>query len=92
MAIQVVYKTGLQGPQGPAGAGTLLTFDWFPADGYVKTVTHNLNTVNLSYSFIDLADGTTFEVGEIQSLSSNVVQFTVDELPTLAGWRILIRQ
>lgn len=91
MGIKVVYKTGLQGPAGPSG-GNVATFTWLPADGYIKAVTHNLGTKILSFSFIDQADGSVFEVGDIVCTSNNVVQFTVTELPSIEGWTIIIRQ
>lgn len=95
MAIKVVFRTGLQGPtgpEGPPGPGSANVYTWLPIDGYIKTVTHNLNTYNLSFSFVDMDDGAVIDVGDIVCLSSNVVQFTVTELPSAAGWRILIRQ
>lgn len=95
MGIKVVYKTGLQGPAGPQGLpgpGSANIFTWLPEDGFIKIITHNLNTYNLSYSFVDNADGSVFDVGDIVMLSSNVVQFTVTELPSIDGWTILIRE
>lgn len=91
MPVKVIYKTGLQGPQGASGGGAPLVFTWSIGDGYIKAVTHNLNTYNLSFSFMDLDNGEFFEIGDIQCLSTNVVQFTSNELPTAAGWRIVIR-
>lgn len=106
MAIKVIFKTGLQGqtgstgptgpvgpegPPGPPGAGASLVFDWSQADGFVKSITHNLNSYNLSFSFVDLENGEFFDVGDIISSSSNVTTFTSNELPSLAGWRIIVR-
>lgn len=92
-AIKIIYRTGLQGPKGQDGSGgQVYAYDWLPGDGYIKSVTHNLNTKQLSFMFLDNADGSYFDVGEIQCLSNNVVQFTVTELPSVAGWKIFIRQ
>lgn len=93
MAIRVVYKTGLQGPAGPVGpSGVAVHFNWATADGYIKSVTHNLNSYALSYSFVDLNDGSVIEIDDTKMLSSNVVQFTSTDLPGPAGWLIIIRQ
>lgn len=92
MAIKVIYKTGLQGPPGPSGAGAVVTANWTSSDGPIKTVTHNLNTYNLSFSFFDFNDQDFFEIDEIKCLSTNVVQFTSTEPPEGDGWRIIIRQ
>lgn len=103
MAVKVIYKSGLQGPegpegpigpegpQGPPGAGTSLTFEWSQADGFNKSVTHNLDSYSLSFSFVDLGTGEFFEVGDIVSSSSNVTTFTSNELPSVAGWLIIVR-
>ena len=97
MALKVIYKTGLQGPEGPQGpvgppgSGGSVYADWLQADGFVKSVTHNLNTYDLSFSFVDLGSGEFFEVGDIISSSSNVTTFYSNEAPGPSGWRIIIR-
>lgn len=97
MAVKVIYKTGLQGPTGPQGpvgppgSGGSVYADWSQADGPSKAVTHNLNTYNLSFSFVDLATGEFFDVGDIISSSSNVTTFYANESPSASGWRIIIR-
>ena len=103
MAIKIIYQTGLQGaqgtqgavgpqgPEGPPGSGGTETFEWVTADGFVKSVAHNFDSYNLSFTFVDLDNGEFFEVGDIISTSSNVTEFYANELPSAAGWRIIIR-
>jgi hypothetical protein len=68
--------------------------DWALADGATKTVTHNLNSLDVIVQIYDLVSGSqvNIEIDEIKRTSVNAISVTASEAPAASGWRVLVLQ
>lgn len=66
------------------------TTTWIQADGLVKTVTHNLNSLAVIASVIDLLDNDVILVDIIDITGLNTIVLTASEIPSVSGYRIVV--
>lgn len=75
-----------------AGSGTVKVYaeEWETADGLTKTITHNLGSLDVQVSVIDLDDNTMHLVSSIEVLDANTIELNASEAPA-NGWQVVVQ-